>query len=227
MDNMTTARTKVSFSLSPSSLNLFLECPRCFWLSIVKKQKRPSGPFPSLPSGVDRILKNHFDNYRMKGELPPELKHHKIEGKLFADMNLLKIWRDNFKGIHFVDPESGILLRGAVDDLLETESKLIVLDYKTRGFPLKEDSQSYYQNQLNLYNFLLRKNGYGTEDYSYLLFFIPKGINDKGHFEFDTELVKVNVNVKFAEDVFHKAITLIQNEMPEAKKECGFCQWNS
>jgi len=38
-----------------------LECPRCFWLQIVKNIKRPAGIFPSLPSGMDKILKVHFD----------------------------------------------------------------------------------------------------------------------------------------------------------------------
>jgi len=50
--------------LSPSRLNLFRECERCFWLRSNKDVKRPSGPFPSLPSGMDRIIKQHFDRHR-------------------------------------------------------------------------------------------------------------------------------------------------------------------
>jgi ATP-dependent exoDNAse (exonuclease V) beta subunit len=49
----------------------------------------------------------------------------------------LKVWRSNFKGISFEDKE-GNILRGAVDNILVKGKKLIVLDYKTRGFPLKE-----------------------------------------------------------------------------------------
>ena len=86
--------------LSPSSLNLFLDCPRCFWLQIVKKVRRPSGVFPSLPSGMDKILKAHFDNFMAKGKLPPELKREDcVNGcSLFNDAELLKVWRSNLKG---------------------------------------------------------------------------------------------------------------------------------
>src|SRR3990172_537291 len=63
--------------LSASTLKLFQECPRCFWLHINKKIERPRGPFPSLPSGIDRVLKAYFEAYRKSGTLPPL-----IQGKL-------------------------------------------------------------------------------------------------------------------------------------------------
>jgi len=141
-------------------------------------------------------------------------------------MDLLKVWRNNLKGLQFVDHESKIMLRGAVDELLHNGSgKIITLDFKTRGFALKEDTHHHYQNQLNLYNFLLRKNGYETEDYSYLLFFMPEAINETGHFVFHTDLVKVKVNIEHAEHLFRKAIKVVQNEMPNSSKDCKFCKW--
>jgi hypothetical protein len=51
---------KKPFKLSPSKLNLFQECKRCFWLEKHKVWKRPQGIFPSLPSEMDKILKIHF-----------------------------------------------------------------------------------------------------------------------------------------------------------------------
>ena len=97
----------MGYKLSPSTLNLLEDCPKCFWLQIVKKIPRPSGAFPSLPSGVDKILKEHFDSFMKKGKLPPELKH--TNGyKLFDNEELLKIWRSNFKGIEHLDDKSGI-----------------------------------------------------------------------------------------------------------------------
>ena len=66
----------MTFKLSPSSLNLMKECPRCFWLHQHKVWSRPSGIFPSLPNGMDKILKVHFDKFRDKGKLPPELNNH-------------------------------------------------------------------------------------------------------------------------------------------------------
>ena len=140
------------FKLSPSSLNLMYECPRCFWLSKHKKWSRPSTPFPQLPNGMDRVLKSHFDKFRDRGELPPEIKdhHHTKNLKLFDNVELLTLWRNNRKGIQWKDSD-GNILSGAVDNLLIKGKKLIVLDFKTKGSSLKDETEAgnIYQNQLD------------------------------------------------------------------------------
>ena len=199
------------------------ECPRCFWLRFNKGIKRPEAGFPTLPAGMDRILKMHFDSFRDRGQLPPEL--HELKGvKLFNDVELLEVWRNNFKGIQWTDKE-GNLFRGAVDNILQKGKKLIVLDYKTRGYPLKEDTAENYQDQLDIYNFLLRKNGYETEDYAYLLFYHPNKVDDDGDVVFNTDLVDRKISVKNAERIFKEALDVLKGEMPESGKECGFCEW--
>jgi len=213
----------MTITLSPSSLNLLKDCPRCFWIQFNKGIKRPNGAFPSLPSGMDKILKKHFDSFRDKGLLPPELS--KLENiKLFDDVELLEIWRNNRKGIQWVD-EEGNILRGAVDNILQKGEKLIVLDFKTRGFPLKEDTHEHYQDQLDIYNFLLRKNGFETEDYAYLLFYHPKEVEEDGDVAFHIDLVKIEVSVENAERIFKEAIEILKGEMPDCGKGCEFCEW--
>jgi len=212
------------YKFSPSSLSLLKECPRCFWLRFNKNIKRPAGIFPSLPSGMDKILKVHFDSFIEKNHLPPELKE--LENvKLFDDKVLLKEWRSNFKGIRWED-EKDNLFRGAVDNILKKGNKLIVLDYKTRGYPLKEDTAEHYQDQLDIYNLLLRKNGYGTEDYAYLLFYHPDKVNEKGNVVFNTDLVKMKINIKNAENIFKKALDILEGDIPKAAEDCEFCKWN-
>lgn len=214
----------MTFKLSPSTLNLMEECPRCFWLTQHKIWKRPAGIFPSLPSGMDKILKVHFDKFIGKKELPIELKENKeCRGcKLFADIELLKIWRNNFKGISWTD-KKGNILHGAVDNILVKGKKLIVMDYKTRGFPLKEDTAEHYRNQLNIYDFLLKKNGYETEDYSFLLFYIPREVTATGEVIFDTVLVKMRTNPKNAEKLWKKALKLLKEPCPERSEGCEWC----
>src|SRR3989344_2059764 len=97
----------MTYKLSPSSLSLMQECPRCFWLIHHKIWKRPTGIFPSLPSGMDKILKEHFDRFMEKGILPPEIceNNHCNGMKLFDNKGLLKIWRNNLKGITYTDKE--------------------------------------------------------------------------------------------------------------------------
>ena len=208
------------YKLSPSSLKLMKECHRCFWLHFNKGIKRPETPFPTLPAGMDRILKEHFDSFMGKG-LPPELQGlERI--KLFDDMELLGVWRNNLKGIQWTDGK-GNLFRGAVDNILQKDGKLIVLDYKTRGYPLKEDTAEIYQDQLDVYNFLLRKNGFETDDYGFLLFYHPDKVNGNGDVVFHKELVKMEIDVGNAENKFKEALEILEGELP--KGDCGFCKW--
>ncbi len=209
---------------SPSSLSLLKDCPRCFWLCFNKGIKRPSGIFPSLPSGMDKVLKQHFDSFVGTGKLPPELAELEGEVKLFEETALLEEWRNNFKGLKWTDAE-GNVLRGAVDNILQKGEKLIVLDYKTRGYPLKEDTAQYSQDQLDIYNFLLRKNGYETEDYAYLLFYHPDKVNGNGDVVFNTDLVKMNVTASNAEKILEKALEVLEGEMPNPAVGCEYCKW--
>lgn len=211
----------MSYKLSPSSLNLFKECPRCFWLTQHKKFKRPDSIFPSLPSGMDHILKEHFDRFMEKGTLPPELcKNKDCDGlKLFDDTDKLKIWRSNFKGISYTD-KNGNVLHGAIDNILVKNGKLIVLDYKTRGFPLKEDTHEHYIDQLNIYNFLLRKNNYDTLNYAYLLFYHPSIVLSNGNVVFNSDLIKIDIDTLKAEVLFNNAVKLLDTDCPD-----DGCEW--
>ncbi|HLD87038.1 MAG TPA: PD-(D/E)XK nuclease family protein [Candidatus Nanoarchaeia archaeon] len=210
---------------SPSSLSLLKDCPRCFWLAFNEGIKRPDTIFPSLPSGMDRILKEHFDRFMEKGKLPPELKECEGDCTLFNDKATLDIWRSNFKGIQWKD-EEGNLFRGAIDNLLIKGKKFIVLDYKTRGYPLKDDTADHYQDQMDIYNLLLRKNNHDTEDYAYLLFYHPNMVHENGDVDFHSNLIKIKIDISNAERIFREAVRVLKEAMPEPKKECGFCEWS-
>ncbi len=73
-----------------------------------------------------------------------------------------------------------------------------------------------------VYNFLLRKNGYETEDYFFLLFYVPKEVMATGEVIFDTTLVKMKVDVKKAEKTWKAALKLLESECP--KKTCEWCE---
>ena len=155
--------------------------------------------------------------------MPPELSE--LKGyKLFDNEELLKIWRSNFKGIQWTD-EDGNFYRGAVDNILVKGKKLVVLDYKTRGYPLKEDTHKHYQDQMDIYNLLLRKNGYETEEYTYLIFYHPHKVEENGHVCFNTDIVKIKVDIENAENIFKKALNVLKKGMQEASEECGYCKW--
>lgn len=210
------------YSLSPSTLSIMKDCPLCFWLQFRKDISIPAGVFPSLPSGMDSIIKKYFDELREKNHVPEEIKS--TGATLFKNTDLLKIWRSNFKGLRWQD-EKGNVLHGAIDEILEKDGKLIVLDFKTRGFALKDDTHEHYQDQLDIYNFLLRKNGYSTKDYSYLLFFHPVSMEDNGNVIFEKTLKKVQINVKNAENIFKKAVEILEGPEPKPGRECPVCEY--
>jgi len=203
-----------------------MECERCFWLKVNEKVKRPSGPFPSLPGGVDDKIKDHFDSFRDREESPPELRDTDLQ--LFEDQKFLekaRSWRTEPK---WRDPETDAVLRGGVDDLLvDSEGRIVVLDYKTRGYPPKGENGApdYYSRQVNLYNLILRKNGYKTADYGLILYFYPEGFEDD-EFVFQTELRKIRVDTGKAIRMVREAVQTLDGEIPEHDPGCDYREWS-
>ena len=213
------------FHLSPHTLSIFLECPRCFWFHMIKGQefKRPSGPFPSLPSGMDNIIKKYFDSYRLKDALPPEISHN-TQGKLLEN-SLINKWRDWRTGLEFID-EGGNKLFGALDECLVRDGAHIPIDYKTRGFALKEDSHTYYIFQMSCYNLLLHKNGYKVSNEAYLVFYVPSRFENEGVVRFNIEVRKVKT--KPLEDIyriFKNALGVLSLKEPPTASDCKYCNW--
>ena len=214
--------------LSPTSgLKLFLECPRCFWLRYREGVHRPDTIFPSLPGGMDRIIKDYFDAFRAKNTIPPELEG-KVEGELFPDLEQLQVWRDWRKGLRFEDQKLDAVLKGALDDLLIDGKFCIPLDYKTRGAPPKEgQSEKYYQTQLDCYALLLKKNGLEIKEHAYLIYYYPDSITEKHLVRFNVEVVKLETNPERAYKVFTDAVRCYNDPIPPRHTECGFCAWYS
>lgn len=213
--------------VSPSLIGYLLECPRCLWLYFNEEVKRPRGLFPSLPSGMDNVFKEYFDQYRERKELPPEIAG-KIDAKLFDDMEKLKVWRNidfGRGGLKAEFPEYNVLLRGAIDELLVTpDGSFIILDFKTRGYPTKDDTHKHYQHQLDLYALLFAKNDLKIFPKGYLLFFWPEKY-DKGMANFKTELVEMELSIGQALDTLKRVQEIIGGEKPAAHSDCEYCAY--
>jgi len=205
---------------------MLLECPRCLWLEFNEKVKRPRGIFPSLPGGMDLILKDYFDNYRGKG-LPPEIEGKVGDARLYNEnLKEFNVWREidfGRGGLEAKFPKIDLILRGAIDELLIGEDgELIPFDFKTRGFPLKEDTHKHYQHQLDLYGLLFRENGMKVADHGYLLFFWPKEYKAGGA-SFDTELVKMEVSPERGMGILEEAHRIITGKKPASHADCEYC----
>lgn len=213
--------------ISPSGISSLLECPRCLWMQINENVKRPRGIYPSLPDGMDNVFKKYFDEYRKRGELPPEIDG-KVEGRLFDDGKTLRQWQEfNFGrgGISAEFPEYNMKVNGAIDELLVAPNgKMIPFDFKTRGYPTKEDTHEHYRHQLDLYALLFQKNGMEPAEYGYLLFFWPVSY-EMGMASFRTELIKMDVSPSRGLSLLKKAYDIITGPMPEAHQSCEYCAY--
>jgi hypothetical protein len=211
--------------LSPSALNIFLECPRCFWLEYGQSVRRPRGIFPSLPGGMDLLIKKYFDRYRAVGKIPPELEG-KVEGQLLADPETLNKWRSWRSGLSFYDKETNAVLVGALDDCMVHDGYYIPVDYKTRGFDLNDGDERHYQNQLNCYSFLVSAVKLPQPDYAYLVYYIPKEVAEQGQVRFEITVKKLVTYPHDALDTFRRAVHVLSQEIsPQSSELCHYCSW--
>lgn len=210
--------------MSPNSLNLFLECPCCFWLDKKNGIRRPP-PYPyALNSAVDILLKEEFDSYRAKGECHPLIN---VPAKLFLNQQLLNQWRSNFSGIRHYHPELDATLFGAVDDILEFEGgKLAPLDYKSTGSSAA-NVYDRFQIQLDIYTYLLEKNGFATPRKGYLAFYIVNkqdGFGDR--LPFRKEFHEIDTNPDDVLQLFKDAVSVLKRVSPPPHSaDCKFGQW--
>jgi hypothetical protein len=213
--------------ISPSALGLLMKCPKCLWLYVNEGIKRPFGIFPSLPGGMDELFKNYFDIYRKKGELSPEI-NGKVKGKLYENFEKLNPWRDidfGRGGLGAQFPDLDIKLRGAIDELLVNDKgEYVMFDFKTRGYPTKDDTHKHYQHQLDLYALLFKENGMKPAKYGYLLFFWPTEYK-QNFTKWDTDLIEMEVSAKRGMKLLQEVREIADSEMPKAHKDCEYCMY--
>lgn len=220
--NLDSNNPSYKFRLSPFTLSIFKGCPKCFWLHINKNHQRPRGIFPSLPGGMDLVIKDYFDKYR--GSLPPELKG-KVKGVLLDDLKTLKLWRHWQTSLRYED--ENVSVYGAFDDVLIDNDVYIPLDYKTRSSPPNHYTLGYYLHQLDIYTLLLAQNQYPTENLAYLVYYYPVEVGEKGMVKFEVLPEKVTTSVERAKKLINEAVTVLKGPQPVSHRECEYCNWLS
>lgn len=211
---------------SNSTLGTYRDCPRCFWLEINHKLKRPRGIFPSLPGGVDRVLKVYFDTHMGAGTLPPEMAD--LDGATpFKDRALMERYR-NWRNL-IIDIDGIAQLSGALDEMIVWPDGLhSPYDYKTRGAaPKAGASEEYYGTQLDIYHLLIEEgcklkcNGDG-----YLGYYWPEVVDGHGSFKFKTAVVKLGTDPYRAVKLVHDAVACLEEAAPPTHSEkCEYCKW--
>jgi CRISPR/Cas system-associated exonuclease Cas4 (RecB family) len=232
MKNVFDPKAKSPFKMSRSRLELFVGCPRCFYLDRRMGIDRPPGfPF-TLNAAVDALLKKEFDIHRAKHEAHPLMTKYKIDAIPFAHENLNK-WRENFVGVEYLHEPTNLLITGAVDDVwVNHKGELIVVDYKatstTKEITLDEAYRAGYKRQMEIYQWLLRRNGFKVSDTGYFVYVNGKADRAAfdGKLEFDVDILTYKGSDKWVEKTIIAAHHCLSGEkIPEPAADCDYCNY--
>ena len=222
------------FRLSRSKIELFMECPRCFYLDNNIGTARPRGPSFTLNVAVDALLKKEFDIHRAKNQAHPLMQQYGIDAVPFSHPKL-DVWRENFKGIEFKHAQTGFVVSGAVDDIwVNSKGELIVVDYKATSKDGSIDTladsswQKQYQRQMGVYQWLLRQNGFSVSDTGYFVYVNAKKDREAfdGKLDFDVTLVPCEGDSDWVDVALVSAKACLDSgSAPEAASDCDYCAY--
>jgi hypothetical protein len=231
--NIFDPKSSESFKISRSKLDLFLNCPRCFYLDRRLGIGQPPGyPF-NLNSAVDKLLKKEFDFHRAKKTAHPLMDEYDIDAVPF-EHEKMEEWRDSLRrGIQHLHEKTKLLLTGGVDDVwVNPKGELIIVDYKATSkngeVSLDADWQIGYKRQMEIYQWLFRQNGFKVSETGYFVY--CNGDTDKEAFdaklEFDIKVIPYEGNDSWVEQAIIDAKKcLMSSKIPKHSKDCDYCQY--
>ena len=221
------------FKLSRSKIDLFLNCPRCFYLDRRLGVGQPPGfPF-SLNSAVDVLLKKEFDVHRAHGTAHPLMKTYGIDAIPFEHENIDE-WRNALSGgVRFLHEPTNFLVTGGIDDLwVNPKKELIIVDYKATSkkeeVSLDAEWQIGYKRQVEVYQWLLRRNKFKVSDMAYFVY--CNGDADKKAFdaklEFNIKILPYKGSDHWIEETLLRAKeVLVSDNLPESGPDCDYCRY--
>jgi RecB family exonuclease len=220
------------FKLSRSRLEVFLSCPRCFYMDRRLGVDRVQGPAFTLNSATDTLLKKEFDAYRTAATPHPLFERFGVEAIPYSHPDL-NTWRENFQGIQFLHAASNLLLTGAIDDVWQLrDGTLAIVDYKStstvKEIRLDDPWKQAYKRQMEIYQWLFRNNGFNVSNTGYFLFVnadTARGSFD-GTLVFKSQILPYTGNDSWVEAAVVGAhACLCADALPDASPECDWCAY--
>lgn len=220
------------FKLSRSRLEMFMNCPRCFYLDRVLGVDRVGMPAFTLNSATDTLLKKEFDVHRAAGTPHPIMEQYGIDAVPFQRPDI-DTWRENFKGLQFQHEPTNLIITGAVDDIwAKPDGSLIAVDYKStstqKEISLDDQWKQAYKRQMEIYQWLLRQNGFTVSDTGYFLFVnantdLPAF---NGRLEFDMQIIPYEGCDDWVDEIIRAAWDCLTGDpLPDPSDECEWCAY--
>jgi len=210
------------FKVSRSKIDLFIECPRCAYLDLRLGVKRPSMPAFTLNNAVDELLKREFDIHRAGGSRHPLMERYELDAVPLVDERMPE-WRDALRrGISYLHEPTNLIIHGGIDDVwVNPTGEFIVVDYKAtskkEGPNKEEDLYDSYKRQMEIYQWLFRRNGFQVLPTGYFVYVNGKSDAEAfdGKLEFDVELIPYAGNDAWVElAIFDLKKMLMSDDIP-------------
>ncbi len=216
--------------LSKSTLDLFIRCPRCFWLSKMKKLKPPEGIKASITSGMDSCMKAYVEMCAI-GTVPCAYLEGFDDVQIYPNQAIASRFQSWQKFQAVVEVE-GIQIKawGGLDNmLLHKDGAVSAWDFKSKGKPPEPGySEKYYQTQADMCHLLLEAqivNGDNTFKCSGRQYFTYKYpvVIQGGAMVFNHHTHWIESDPERAKKLLHRAVLCLEGPMPASTEDCEIC----
>lgn len=222
--------SKEPFAISRSKIELFLECPRCFYLDRRLGIGRPDGPPFTLNLAVDALMKKEFDFYRLREEAHPCMNIYGVDAVPFRHADLSE-WRDTPRGIRSVHGETNLEVFGLIDDVwVQPNGELCMVDYKatSTAAQITLDERYGYKRQIEVYQWLFRRNGFTVSPTGYFVF--VNATRDRNMFdnalEFIMQILPHEGSCDWIEDALRGIRECLESDVvPPSVNDCEWCEY--
>lgn len=224
--------SNLPFRISRSKIDLFIQCPRCFYLDKRLGISRPSIPGFSLNSAVDTLLKKEFDLLRVKKEAHVLMKKYHIDAIPYTHRDL-DIWRQNFKGKEYHEPDTNFIITGAIDDIWQNpKGDLHIVDYKSTStekvINLDDQWKEGYKRQMEIYQWIFRNCGFPISDVGYFVYANASKAPPQfdGKLEFELTIIDYKGNDAWVLPTLKLMKEALNSEsIPPFSESCEHCQF--
>ena len=221
------------YKLSRTRIENFCRCKKCFYLEEKLGISRPASfPF-NLNNAVDELLKEEFDSFRGTDKNHPYIVENGLDAKPF-DHPEIEDWRTRNKGIGFLDEDTNLYFYGLVDDVwINTKTdQLILVDYKATSkkgeVSLDAPWQISYKRQLEIYQWLFRKNGFDVQNIGYFVYCngVKENVMFNNELKFNVKLLPYKGDDSWIDKTVKEIYKVLNSDdIPEPNPNCEYCRY--
>ena len=186
-----------------------------------------------MNNAVDELLKEEFDSFRGTDKNHPYIVENGLDAKPF-DHPEIEDWRTRNKGIGFLDEDTNLYFYGLVDDVwINTKTdQLILVDYKATSkkgeVSLDAPWQISYKRQLEIYQWLFRKNGFDVQNIGYFVYCngVKENVMFNNELKFNVKLLPYKGDDSWIDKTVKEIYKVLNSDdIPEPNPNCEYCRY--